>query len=296
MGAITLLNNGLPMAMNHSVLLSVISCPPEWQEWFQQFTAGKKKALPSKQTDPARWRRDWVQMWLMVIHRHGALCETLRSLRHVLFKTTCFWKDMKTQKKSPFCLSSLLTSPWQQSHQLHWICQISATWKPQENPCSLLPPSFLPSFTPSFSILPSLIMKFPTLYPSLSLWPLSPPCVSRYPAFVSLSLPAWLCLLASSPPTPSSILCLFLVSFASLFHALLPRPCVHHWIKKTHPDIVQHLPLSPWQRPIVEYEDWHAADTHHLSQRYRGLAERKREEGDRKRRAGQAYRKLPRQP
>lgn len=46
----------------------------------------------------------------------------------------------------------------------------------------------------------------------------------------------------------------------------------------------------------MEYEDWHAADTHHLSQRYRGLAERKREEGDRKRRAGQAYRKLPRQP
>lgn len=134
--------------------------------------------------------------------------------------------------------------------------------KAQENPCSLLPPSFLhplvlhPPFTHneiSYTLsLPFSLASFTAVRLSLS-------CLCLF-------LPPCLCLLTSSPP-------IHFVPFPCLlhfpFHALLPRPCVLHWIKKTHPDIVQHLPLSRWQRPIVEYEDWHAADTHHLSQRYR---------------------------
>lgn len=135
--------------------------------------------------------------------------------------------------------------------------------KAQENPCSLLPPSFLHPLilhTPFTHNEISYTLSLSFFLPSFTAERLSLSCLC-------LILPACLCLLTSSPP--SSILCLFPCLLHFPFHAILPRPCALHWIKRTHPDIVQHLPLPPWQRPMVGYEDWHAADTHHLSQRYR---------------------------
>lgn len=155
-----------------------------------------------------------------------------------------------------------------QTNHLHWVRQISLTWKPKKIPPYPVPPSLRVSSIPC-----SHILSPPFNLHEIS-FSLSPPSLSLLHcrtclAILSLSHPSLhgsssSCLIPSHP---------FFVPFS--LSAVLPSPCISpppsllhslHWIKKTHPNIVQKH-LSPW--PMVGYEDWHAADTHHLSQRYR---------------------------
>lgn len=206
--------------MNHSMLLSVISCP-SWMTRLQQLTAGgKKKKSPAIETDSSSKMATGLSQnvgarWLMVIYRHGASCEMLRGLRHVLFRQHVFGKIWK-HKSLPLSLKppyiAMATEP---SAPLNMPdkCNLKA----QENPCSLLPPSFLhplvlhPPFTHneiSYTLsLPFSLASFTAVRLSLS-------CLCLF-------LPACLCLLTSHPPHP---LCAFSVSPSLPFPRTPPPP------------------------------------------------------------------------
>lgn len=156
--------------------------------------------------------------WLMVICRHGASCEMLRGLRHVVFRQHVFGK-IRTHKSLPLCLKppyiAMATEP---SAPLNMPDKCNS--KAQENPRSLLPPSFLPSFPHPLVLHPpftrneiSYTLSLPFSLASFTAVRLSLSCLCLF-------LPACLCLLTPPPihflPFPR------LLRFP--FHALLPPP------------------------------------------------------------------------